>query len=342
MAAGLLVRGGGVEEAVRQAPAPAPAPLSAGDLAELLGAFNEVTGKLQATHDTLRGEVGRLEGELRRANEQLERSRRLAALGEMAAGIAHEIRNPLGSIRLHASILEQDLADRPGERGVAGKIIAAVRGLDAVVTDVLAFSKEMRVRPEPVHAQELFSAALADGVSADIRGAERIRVVRADLDRPPVWVGCDAALLHRALVNLIRNAVEAMAERPAVPEARRAATARRNLIVDVRGASGTDEESGAGDGGLVVLSIRDTGPGVTQGVMERMFNPFFTTRATGTGLGLAIVHRIIDAHGGAVSVRNHEAGGAIVELTLPRASAAEERHNRGGAPTAAYAPTGAP
>jgi signal transduction histidine kinase len=127
-----------------------------------------------------------LEGELKQANEQLERSRRLAALGEMAAGIAHEVRNPLGSIRLHARMLEQDLEDRPGERTVAGKIIAAVRGLDAVVTDVLAFSKELKVRPEPVLAGDLLTHALEEGISTDVSGAPALRVVRQDSSRPPV------------------------------------------------------------------------------------------------------------------------------------------------------------
>jgi signal transduction histidine kinase len=321
MTTGMLMRGSAIEvPAVPGEDKPALRGLSAGDLAELLAAFNDVTGKLQATHETLRGEVARLEGELKRANEQLERSRRLAALGEMAAGIAHEIRNPLGSIRLNARILEQDLGDRPEERSMAGKIIAAVRGLDAVVTDVLAFSKEMRVQLEPALACELLSHALDEGVCADVPGAARVRVVRMDAARGPVWVGCDAALLHRALVNVIRNAVEAMSEGAPVNErgaARRSLPVRTDLIVDVRVRAIEADFAGADDRPMVVLSVRDTGPGVNPTVMERMFNPFFTTRATGTGLGLAIVHRIIDAHGGSVSVRNHEEGGAIVELTLP-------------------------
>src|SRR5262249_42196179 len=115
------------------------------ELAELMATFNEVTGRLQGTHESLKREVVRLQGELRDANEQLQRSRRLAALGEMAAGIAHEVRNPLGSIRLYARMLEHDLVDRPQERSVATKIAAAVHGLDGVVGDVLSFAREARV-----------------------------------------------------------------------------------------------------------------------------------------------------------------------------------------------------
>ncbi len=99
--------------------------LSVQDLAELMSAVNEVTGKLQKSHDVLRAEVARLNLELREANAQLERSRRLAALGEMAAGISHEVRNPLGSIRLYARMLEQDLSDRPEQCVVATKILRA-------------------------------------------------------------------------------------------------------------------------------------------------------------------------------------------------------------------------
>src|SRR5438874_11415481 len=110
-----------------------------------MASFNEVTSKLERTHESLRLEVARLQDELRQANEQLERSRRLAALGQMAAGIAHEVRNPLGSIRLYASLLEQDLGDRPAEKEIAGKIAAAVQGLDGVVGDVLNFSRELKV-----------------------------------------------------------------------------------------------------------------------------------------------------------------------------------------------------
>src|SRR6185295_5586605 len=99
---------------------------------------------LQSTHESLREQVSRLQAELSEANAQVERSKRLAALGEMAAGIAHEVRNPLGSIRLYARMLEQDLADRPAERSIATKIASAVGGLDGVVGDVLSFARDAK------------------------------------------------------------------------------------------------------------------------------------------------------------------------------------------------------
>lgn len=281
-------------------------PLNESDLAHLLSAFNEVTSKLQATHEALRSEVRRLKEELREANEQIERSRRLAALGEMAAGIAHEVRNPLASIGLYARILEQELEDREKERATAGKILASVRGLDAVVNDVLTFAREMRLGKVLVDASELLGRALRE-VQADVEwAASGVTVVRDDLAGEEIEVECDSGLMHRALVNVIRNAVQAMAAQP---------SGRRELTLgaSVRRVRGAD---GAGSG-MVALTVRDTGPGIPPEVRTRMFNPFFTTRATGTGLGLAIVHRIVDAHGGRVAVRNHEEGGAVVELFLP-------------------------
>jgi signal transduction histidine kinase len=295
------------------------------DLAELMAAFNDVTGRLQTTHETLHSEVVRLKNELRQANEQLQRSKRLAALGEMAAGIAHEVRNPLGSIQLYAGLLEKDLTDRPPLRDTAVKIGTAVRRLDEVVGDVLVFAREIRARRAAADAGELLDRALESCVP-ERAGKHAVAVRRADLERTAAGVigaavelDCDHGLVCQALVNLVRNALEAMAEAPAAAgagEHRLTLDAQRRTLRDGDGAQSC----------AVVLSVADTGPGVSPEVMDRMFNPFFTTRATGTGLGLAIVHRIMDAHGGSVVVRNNAAlngvdqaaaRGATIELVFP-------------------------
>lgn len=336
-----------VNRAAAESPAPLVMPqLSPSDLADLLGAFNDASRKLQESHEALRAEVVRLKSELREANEQLERSRRLAALGEMAAGISHEVRNPLGSIRLYAKMLVDDLVDRPGERAVAEKIGVAVRGLDAVVGDVLAFAREMVLRPARHDARELLERALdevlagaraeagesmrAAGFGLDVRwiGAGLSHGVNAPLrEAEPVEVWCDAALTHRALVNILRNAVDAVREAGASVNARPHAA----IVLEV-GERALPEHDGSRKR-WCVLSVRDTGGGIPADAMKRIFNPFFTTRATGTGLGLAIVHRIMDAHAGRVSVRNVPAdapcerfalgAGALVELHFPLAAPAQ-------------------
>lgn len=285
--------------------APATA-LSAGELAELMRAFNEVTVRLEATHETLKSEVHRLTRELQAANEQVARSKRLAALGEMAAGIAHEVRNPLGSIRLYARLLDEDLAQLPEQKRLAQKIGDAARALEAVVGDVLTFSRELRMAREEHQAGMLFEGAL-DQCRAEIAGMEglRVRVEGSEC----VCVG-DGHLLVQALVNLVRNAVEAMGElrsRSSGGQHELALTAQVRRVARSR----SSVES------CTVLTVRDTGPGIDGETVERMFNPFFTTRATGTGLGLAIVHRIVDAHGGRIAVRSEPGKGTEIEIVLP-------------------------
>ncbi len=287
---------------------PATTPLSATDLAELIAAFNDVTSKLQSTHVRLQDEVARLNSELSRANEEIERSRRLAALGEMAAGIAHEVRNPLGSIQLYARMLRDDLADRPAERRTAEKIAASARGLDAVVSDVLAFSREFRLSNEAADASEVIDRAIEACCHDGVEGWRTVRFERSDRARPPVTLSVDESLFQQALVNVVRNAIEAMVE---------GAAETRVLTTDVE----RDAEARTD-----VIIVRDTGPGIPAEMMARIFNPFFTTRKTGTGLGLPIVHRILEAHGGRVVVSGiGEAGGgsrgAEVRLVVPRVAA---------------------
>ncbi len=290
-----------VAEHTRTAPQP-----SAEELPELLRMLNDATSRFQVSHDQLTAEVSRLRAQLRDADEQLQRSRRLAALGEMAAGIAHEIRNPLGSISLYAHMLAEDLEDRPEEQGVATKIGRAVRGLDAIVTDVLAFAGESRMRVLPAPVDELLEAAveLSGATAGDTDVCVTVESGSAGLD-----IECDFGKLRQALVNVIRNGVEAIEE----AVAQGCATSRDLRVSAVR----TDLPEGE----AVVFAVRDSGTGIHGEATERMFNPFYTTRAVGTGLGLAIVHRIVDAHGGRVSVSNNgprPGDGATVEIIIPR------------------------
>jgi signal transduction histidine kinase len=265
--------------------------------------FNAVTAKLEATHDSLRNEVARLTRELGEANAALERSRRLAALGEMAAGIAHEVRNPLGGIQLYARILQQDLESMPPQKRVAEKIAAAALALDGIVGDVLTFSREFRVRKERAAVQDLVERAVEACRHDGVPGWAHVRI---QLDVPEgLLVDVDAGLVNQALTNIVRNAFESMVQ-----------VAGRAHVLEI-GARAACESRSTGEK-CVTIWIRDTGTGVSEDVMKRMFNPFFTTRAAGTGLGLSIVHRIVEAHSGRVMLRNREDGtGAIAEMVLP-------------------------
>ena len=294
--------------------------VSSSELGELFSAFNEVTSRLQETHERLTGEVVRLKGELRRANDELDRSRRLAALGEMAAGIAHEVRNPLGSIGLYAEMLTSDLVDRPEECEIARKIRRVVSGLDAVVGDVLSFSRTIQVRRMEVGLPDAIERAAES--CREVLGGDA--GVELGLIGEPCEIEADVSLLQQALVNVVRNAAEAA----------RSNEGERTPAIEVRWGEATiesDEESTP----AIAIRVSDSGQGVTDEVRERMFNPFFTTRNVGTGLGLAIVHRIVDAHGGQIRVRNagedeSYPGGAVVELLLPALGQEMEIHVRAG------------
>jgi signal transduction histidine kinase len=283
--------------------------LSASDLTELMASFNEVTARLENTHTQLRSEVGRLTNELSQANEALQRSKRLAALGEMAAGISHEIRNPLGSIRLYAKMLEEDLVELPEQQGVAEKIARAVRGLDGIVSDVLTFAKELRVHKA--------RCLLSDVIDVSVEACQA-QLIGISVSKPAqdFTICCDCGLVQQAMVNILRNAAEA-----------NRSVGTCGIDIEIEAGDVLEEES-------VVIRVRDQGDGMPAEVIERMFNPFFTTRATGTGLGLAIVHRMMDAHDGQVVVFNNsnEANaehGATVELHLPVGNANEDTQSGG-------------
>jgi len=275
------------------------------ELKELMHSVTETTQRLQQTHTALRDQVARLQRELAEANAQLRRSRSLAALGEMAAGIAHEVRNPLGSIQLYIQVLKEDLAAQPEQAAICEKVDRAVVGLDAIVRDVLQFARDMTMSPSATTATHIVDRAL-HSCEALLAGSPEIRVVRRACDDGALHV--DVNLLTQALSNIVRNAIEAMGQVNGRDHELGVCIEQRR----VRCPDGQQEPR-------VVIAIDDTGDGVPVDVIDRMFNPFFTTRKTGTGLGLAIVHRIVDAHGGHINVRNRDAGGARFELCLPPA-----------------------
>jgi len=267
------------------------------ELGAIIAAYSEVTDQLKRAHDNLGQEVRHLREELARKNAELRRRERLAALGEMAAGVAHEIRNPLSGIRLFASLLSRDLHDRPAELRTVGKISKCVTALEEIVSDILHFGRPTMPNPVPVtlatvvrEAVELASSRMRDSavrfeVGDEVDGVELVT---------------DAALLERALTNLLINAAEASASvRGTAGEARVWTRVDRNT---------TDR---------IAIQVDDNGPGIPPELMDRIFNPFFTTKDNGTGLGLAIVHQITETLGGSVRAANRTEGGAAFTLLIP-------------------------
>jgi len=276
------------------APAAPPMPRNLEDLHDLLQMYNQVTERLQVSHERLEGEVVRLREQLEQKNRELELKKRLAALGEMAAGIAHEIRNPLGGIQLYASTLAGEVADRPLAAELVKKISTGVKGLNALVSDMLTFTRDLQLAKRDEELSEIVQGAVELAMPSLL---ERNIDVHAE-DSVETRVQVDARLLQRVLLNLILNAADA--------------------IGDAGVAAGKITLSATATNGRTELVIEDNGPGIPPEMLERIFDPFFTTKHTGTGLGLAIVHRIIEAHGGRITASNRTAParGAIFKIVF--------------------------
>ncbi len=260
------------------------------DLATVLAAWDAATGRLQETHEALRKEVQRLTDELEAKNRELARKNRLADLGQMAAHVAHEVRNSLVPVTLYLSVLRRRLAHDPPGLEVLGKIEAAFTALDATVHDLLHFTADR----DP-HWERFRLRPLVEEVLASVAPQMAAQCIRAAVEiDPPQMLCADRDMIRRAILNLVLNALDAMPD------------------------GGTLRISAASEDHDVVLRVADTGPGLDPDAAGRVFEPFFTTKAGGTGLGLAIVDRIVDVHGGQVAAANTPEGGAVFTLRLPR------------------------
>jgi signal transduction histidine kinase len=228
--------------------------------------------------------------DLMNAQTELVRQTRMAAMGEIAAAVAHEARNPLGAL----SNCIQLLRGNPDITGEDAELLTIMQSeskrLNDIVSDFLAFGRPRAPRFAPVDLHELinetWSLLQRDDRCSDTIGFER----RFDLELGDI--SADRDQLRQVFWNLFLNAVQAMRDEGA-------------LTVETRRTEG-----------LVEVHVRDTGPGIPAGVLPRVFEPFVTTKAGGTGLGLAIVRRIVEDHGGRITVSAHEGEGTDVMLSL--------------------------
>ncbi|MEZ6071875.1 MAG: ATP-binding protein [Pirellulales bacterium] len=275
-------------------PTPDNEPLSANaDLETVLAAWHTATVRLERTHESLRGEVQRLTDELEVKNRELARKNRLADLGQIAAHVAHEVRNGLVPVTLYMSLLRRHVDGNTAALSVVNKLETSFGAVDAAVSDLLQFTSDREPKRESFEL-----GAVIDDVVESLAPQLAAQHVTTNVDvaaRTFVWA--DRQMLRRALLNLVLNALDAM---PSGGEL--------DVIVHA------DQKS-------VEIEIADSGPGISPEVKARLFDPFYTTKPTGTGLGLAIVQRIAEAHGGMVRVTNCPQGGAALTVCLPRLAA---------------------
>jgi PAS domain S-box-containing protein len=262
------------------------------------------------TLSRIQDDAGRLVGatlfikDLTRVEQIEERGRlrdRLAALGEMAAAIAHEVKNPLASIEVMAGVLKRQLAERPEALETLDDIIKEAKMANAIVVEVLEFVRPIQLQVERVGLDEVLkdSITLAEGQKR--RGAVTIST---DLDPAVPDLMADPHQLRQLFSNLLANAFEALGGEGHVD--------LRSTLMPEDEASGPEDSSPQ-----VVIEVRDNGPGISHEDLERIFSPFFTTKPQGTGLGLAIVRKVVDAHEGRIDAVSAPGRGATFRVMLP-------------------------
>jgi nitrogen-specific signal transduction histidine kinase len=300
------------------------APLSRAELV-LDGAAGRLAGTIGFTLAPVRDGDGRVRGAamlfrdltpFERSDEQERLRERLAALGQMAAGMAHEIRNPLASMEVLAGLLKRRLEDRPEELSLLTQLMGELRAVADSLSASLEFVRPVSLSRRPVDARELVEDALSTAHKrVSFAGVVERRYAP---ELPPLHA--DAELLRGVVTNLIVNAFEAMSGGARPPRlllclhARDAEPAARAVRV---GADGRAAEPQSGAQRELVIAIGDTGPGVPEELREKIFYPFFTTKERGSGVGLAMAQKIVASHGGVLELESTRGGGATFRLRVP-------------------------
>ena len=257
-------------------------------LLDAMEKFNLLSGRLEGRYEELLTETDRLREELRRKEEEIRASAKLAVLGEMAAAIAHEVRNPLGSIKLFLSLLRQDLSGADGPLKTLSNIDKSISALEGVVSNILLFSKKAVSQVCPINIHSIIHETGSDWDRYQSDGLN----IKLNLSGNP-FLHANESGIRQILNNLILNSAQAI---------------KFDGQVTITCCNGKTD--------TISLVVQDNGPGISEEIMSRLFEPFVTTKREGTGLGLAIVKQIVTQHGGELSVRNED--GARFEIILPR------------------------
>ncbi len=259
---------------------------SSDDIGRLGEAFNSLLSKLERARRRVE----------RYHYEQMKRADRLASIGEMAAGIAHEIKNPLAGIAGVIQVLKKDIPAGEPKRAVLDEVLSQVERMDKAVRNLLSFARPPEPRMTMVDVNELIGK-LMDFLAPQF-AKNGITVERRFTAGLP-WLVLDPDLMQQALLNIALNAIKAMPH-------------GGKLTVETRMEAPADGVPGA-----IRIMLSDSGEGISPENLSRIFSPFFTTRQQGTGLGLSITQRIVEQHNGEISVRSSSGKGAVFTINLP-------------------------
>ncbi len=268
--------------------------MEAGDVDINSSLPREMTALSQRVHSLMEN-VDQTQSELQQSRAHLLQAEKLAMVGKLAAGVAHTIRNPLTSVNMRLFSLERSLELSQTQQEDFEVISEEVRHIDTIVQNFLEFARPPKLKIQSISPSEVVDMALqllrhrleSYGVQVELDREHRLPMIEADPEQ-----------LKEVLINLLVNGCEAMGE--------------GGLIV-IREEEGVVEPLGR----VVVIRVKDNGPGIPKSVRDQVFQPFFSTKEEGTGLGLSIAYRIVEEHGGWLSLKSKEGEGTTFTITLP-------------------------
>lgn len=317
-------------------------------LKAMFNTFMESSGQLKSAYEALNEEFSKVNIELERKNIELERknvelrnslakrealerevqqAKTMAALGEMSATVAHEIRNPLGAMGMWAGMLERDMDPQDPKRKTLGKITGLLARLNKIVINLLVYTRPMTAEFRTVRIDALLDEII-DFTEIEIgRLGRKIAVEKRFDGSGGISVKADPEKINQAVMNICLNAVQAMDDGGRLSVwlsavsggAGNGAAGHHGLDTGAANSFGIDDyhREMIESGDYAVFSIVDTGSGIGAEHIAKIFDPFFTTKEDGTGLGLAIVKKIIESHLGAVEIKSEQGVGTCVSCYLP-------------------------
>lgn len=258
------------------------------ELSTVMERFLAQSGELELAYKALELQTE----QLKKMQEEVQQSRVLSALGEMAATVAHEIRNPLGGIGGYAGLLARSIPPEDPKRKYVDKIIGGISSLNKIVSNLLVYTKKTNLQKQKTDLS-LWAEAILAHAEIEIEKENKNICIERNFPTEPLYADIDAERLQQAMLNLLINSIQSVEE-------------EGKIIVSI---SLSDN--------FAQISVADTGKGIEQENLKNIFTPFFTTKEQGTGLGLAIVKKIVDLHEGSIEAESLVGKGTSFYIKIP-------------------------